>query len=363
MASTNFNNASYGCYFQSMAPQSLGTAQDSAKTAGIEYFQIQHRVPFQPELGQDYLTCERSNSHGHSNQSMAPEPSGQIGHSVNIDSQKSPSPYSVDMLKSIYRASAIPTGFPPSPAISARSIDLLSINEDQTMEIDTPVGRSPLANQASVVTAFTGNHLGPTTPETTPPPSSDESMLQESEDWPLADSPRLEGGGRELQQNHERSKKMHGMDEIRSFVRDHLSIDNSHYDVKQHLEDGPKRKRQKRDYEPSAPPDQSPQSDGEIRTHRATFNVHWQVKEFVEGQFGDVRAVSLGSVIAVTGSARDAQATTVTEYLMQTWPDTALGQNLLELIQEILNEGGEISRGKLNLLQLTLHNLPTLRIY
>jgi hypothetical protein len=87
------------------------------------------------------------------------------------------------------------------------------------------------------------------------------------------------------------------------------------------------------------------------------------VKEFVEEQFGDVRAVSLGSVIAVTGSARDAQATTVTEYLMQTWPDTALGLKLLESIQEILNEGGEISRGKLNLLQLTRQSLPTLRIY
>jgi hypothetical protein len=70
------------------------------------------------------------------------------------------------------------------------------------------------------------------------------------------------------------------------------------------------------------------------------------VKEFVEGQFGGVKAVSLGSIIAVTGSARDAQATTVREYLMRTWPDTGL--MLLELIQEIPNDGGEISRGKLN---------------
>jgi hypothetical protein len=156
---------------------------------------------------------------------------------------------------------------------------------------------------------------------------------------------------------------MHGMDEIRRIVRNHLSIHNSHYGVEQYLEDGPKRKKQKRYYEPNALPDQSPQSCGETRTHRAIFNVHWRVKEFVEEQFGDVRAVSLGSVIAVTGSARDAQATTVTEYLMQTWPDTALGLKLLESIQEILNEGGEISRGKLNLLQLTRQSLPTLRIY
>jgi hypothetical protein len=85
------------------------------------------------------------------------------------------------------------------------------------------------------------------------------------------------------------------------------------------------------------------------------------VKEFVEEQFGNVKAVALDSVIAVTGSARDAYATTVGEYLKRTWPDT--GPMLLASIQEILNEGGEILRGKLNLLELTQYTLPILCIY
>jgi len=358
MASTNFNNASYGYYFQSMAPESLHIVQDSAQIAGIEYSQIQQQVPLQPELGQDHLTSEPYNSHGRSNQLMAPQSAGQIGDSVNIGSQRCPSPYSVDMPQSLYRVSAIPTRLPPSPAISAKGIALPSIRQDQTMEIDTPAGHSQLEYQASEVTAFTGKHPRPTTPETTPPPSSYESMPQESEDWQLANSPRLGFGGHDLQQNYERSKKMHGMDEISRIIWNQLSKDNSHCDVEQHPEDGPKQKRQKRYYEHSPPPDQSPQSGGETRKHRAIFNVHWQVKEFVEGQFGDVKAVSLGSVIAVTGSARDAQATTVREYLMRTWPDTALSLKLLELIQEILNEGEGISRGKLNSLQFTLYSRP-----
>jgi len=76
MASTNFNNAPYSYSFQSTALQPLGTAQDSAQTAGLECSQIQHRVPLQPELGQNYLTFKPCNSHGHSNQPMAPEPAG-----------------------------------------------------------------------------------------------------------------------------------------------------------------------------------------------------------------------------------------------------------------------------------------------
>lgn len=73
------------------------------------------------------------------------------------------------------------------------------------------------------------------------------------------------------------------------------------------------------------------------------------MKEFVEEQFWNVKAVALDSVIAVTGSARDAYAT-MSE---RTWPDT--GPMLLASIREILNEGGEISRGKLNLLQIRIY--------
>ncbi|KAN0102019.1 hypothetical protein V8E51_012529 [Hyaloscypha variabilis] len=233
MASTNFENASHGYSFQSMASESLGTVQD--------------------------------------------------------------------LPQSLYRASAIPSLLPPSPA-SSRDITPLSDRQNQTMEIDTPAGRSSFVYQASRVTAFTGKHSRPATQETTPPPSSHESMLQELEDWQLVNSPRLKFGGDEPQQNHERSKKIHGMNEISRIIRNHLSKNSSHYDVEQHLEDGPKRKRQKRYHEPSAPTDQSPQSGSETRKHRAIFNVHWQVKEFVEEQFGNVKTVALDSVIAVTGN-------------------------------------------------------------
>jgi hypothetical protein len=141
-----------------------------------------------------------------------------MGDSTSTGSQRPPSPYSVDRLQSLYQTSAISIPLPPSPAISARGTALLSIKQDQTMEIDTPAGRTPFAYQASGVTAFTGKHPRPTTPETTPPPSSYESMLQEPEDWQLANSPRFPFGGDEQQQNHGRSKKMHGMDEISRIV-------------------------------------------------------------------------------------------------------------------------------------------------
>jgi hypothetical protein len=127
MASTDFNNASGGYCFRSVAPESLGAVQDSAPIAGIEYSQIQHRVPLQPELGQDYLTPEPCNSHGHSNQSMAPQSAGRIGDSTSTGSQRSPTLYSVDRPQSLYRASVIPIPLPPSPAISARGTTLRSI--------------------------------------------------------------------------------------------------------------------------------------------------------------------------------------------------------------------------------------------
>jgi hypothetical protein len=145
MASTDFNNASGGYCFRSVAPESLDTVQDSAQIAGIEYSKIQHQVPLQPGLGQDYLTLKPCNSHGHSNQSMAPESAGWMGDSTSTGSQRPPSPYSVDRLQSLYQTSAISIPLPPSPAISARGTALLSIKQDQTMEIDTPAGRTPFA--------------------------------------------------------------------------------------------------------------------------------------------------------------------------------------------------------------------------
>lgn len=281
-------------------------------------------------------------SYGHSNLLMAPQSASRIGHSISTRSQRSQSPYSVDRFQSLHGANAIAA--PPSPANSESGIALRSNKQVQAMKVNTPAGCRPYVYQSSLVAGLTGKHSKPTTPETTPPPSSYEFMLEEPEDFELANSPGSAFRVDEPQHNHERSKKVHGMEEISRIVWHHLSRENSYDDGEQYLEDGPKRKRQKRDHNPRTPSDGFPQNDDETRKHRAIFNVHWQVKEFVAGQFGDLRAVSLGSVIVVTGSARDAQATTVREYLLRTWPDTGLV--LLELIQEMLHEGRDISRGK-----------------
>lgn len=179
-------------------------------------------------------------------------------------------------------------------------------------------------------------------------------MLQEPEDFELANSQGSMFGADEPQRNREQSKEVHGMEEISRIVWHHLSRENSYNDGEQYSEDGPKRKRQKRDPNSSSPSNWLPQNRDETHKHRAIFNVHWQVKGFVEGQFGDMKAVSLGSLIVITGSARDAEATTVREYLMRTWPDT--GSILLELIQEMLHEGWDISRGESNSLHLKLNS-------
>jgi hypothetical protein len=224
------------------------------------------------------------------------------------------------------------------------------------MKVNTPVDCGPYVYQASLAAALPGKHFRPTTPETTPPPGSYEFMLEEPEDFELANSPEYASGVDEPNHNHKRSKKVHGMEEISRIVCHHLSRENSYDGGEQYLEGGPKRKRQKRDHNPSTPSNRFPQNDDKPRKHHAIFNVHWQVKEFVEGQFGDLRAVSLGSVIVVTGSARDAQATTAKDYLMRTWPGTGLV--LLELIQEMLHEGRDISTGKSNSMHLKLYSLP-----
>jgi hypothetical protein len=80
---------------------------------------------------------------------------------------------------------------------------------------------------------------------------------------------------------------------------------------------------------------------------QAIFDVEWGVKEFMKEQFGEDCDRPVGSVIALTGSALCAQATTVQAYLKRYWPDT--GPVLLDILQKQLNsEILALSEGKSN---------------
>jgi hypothetical protein len=67
----------------------------------------------------------------------------------------------------------------------------------------------------------------------------------------------------------------------------------------------------------------------------ATFHLRWSLAEFMKEQFCESPQKLIGSVIALTGSATCAQATTVRDYLKRHWPDTGL--LVLEILQKALD--------------------------
>lgn len=62
----------------------------------------------------------------------------------------------------------------------------------------------------------------------------------------------------------------------------------------------------------------------------AQFHVNWGIEEFLRSQFGRVLP-RIGSLVALTGSAFYAQATTCEEYMRTTWPNT--GAFLISALQ------------------------------
>jgi hypothetical protein len=89
------------------------------------------------------------------------------------------------------------------------------------------------------------------------------------------------------------------------------------------------------------------------------FNVTWDLRGFLQSQFGN-RAPRIGSLVALTGSALYAQATTCSDYLQTTWPCS--GAFFLSTLQTAVDSGGNLndqksgnSTGKASLPLLTPH--------
>jgi hypothetical protein len=69
--------------------------------------------------------------------------------------------------------------------------------------------------------------------------------------------------------------------------------------------------------------------------HTATFTVEWDPCSFLQEQeYSESPEEVVERAIAITGSHKDAQATTIVQYLSQTWPTT--GIHLLSLTKEVV---------------------------
>ena len=73
------------------------------------------------------------------------------------------------------------------------------------------------------------------------------------------------------------------------------------------------------------------------------FNVMWGLQGFLQSQFGN-RAPRIGSLVALTGSALYAQATTCSDYLQTTWPRS--GAFFLSTLQTAVDSGGNLDNQK-----------------
>jgi hypothetical protein len=70
-------------------------------------------------------------------------------------------------------------------------------------------------------------------------------------------------------------------------------------------------------------------------SHQASFSMHWPMADFMRGQYGE-DIPRIGSVVVITGATLYAQATTCSEYVVATWPNT--GAFFLTLLEAILNK-------------------------
>jgi hypothetical protein len=71
-----------------------------------------------------------------------------------------------------------------------------------------------------------------------------------------------------------------------------------------------------------------------VLTYPAAIKLHWNLKNFLQGEFEANEAIDLGSVITLTGSACYAQATTCERYMTKNWPSTS--HDVLQLLRVAL---------------------------
>jgi hypothetical protein len=131
----------------------------------------------------------------------------------------------------------------------------------------------------------------------------------------------------------------HGMKDIRRVVLEHLTHTNLNYQP-----------RLKKTYNNLWAEDAKGTKVDELSRYsksqifKANFKIQWDLMKFMKEQFEEASR-PIGSVIALTGSALCAQATTVQEYLTRHWPNT--GPILLGYLQRCLDpERPAFSSGK-----------------
>jgi hypothetical protein len=72
--------------------------------------------------------------------------------------------------------------------------------------------------------------------------------------------------------------------------------------------------------------------------YKTTFRIVWDPLAFVkEQEYREEPGTVVETAITVTGSAKDAQALTCTQYLCQTWPST--GEHTIRLIKHVVSSG------------------------
>ena len=76
-------------------------------------------------------------------------------------------------------------------------------------------------------------------------------------------------------------------------------------------------------------------------SYKVSFEIHWDLVEFMRNQYDDYKNVFLSSVITITGTAIFAQATTCGQYVRQRWP--LKGDAVLEVLQEALRHYTHLS--------------------
>jgi hypothetical protein len=71
------------------------------------------------------------------------------------------------------------------------------------------------------------------------------------------------------------------------------------------------------------------------KTFRVVFNIDWEALSFMRSQYGEI--VPIATVVVLTGSSTNAQATTCGEYVRQNWP--IVGPEVLKIIDKSLASG------------------------
>jgi hypothetical protein len=201
-------------------------------------------------------------------------------------------------------------------------------------------GSNPLA----IDTGLSNARSMPTAPATTPPATQAQSMQQYQQGLlPYDASLQSYSISRALYEECDPFQKMHGMIDIRQIVLSHLA-NQSPSDPAGPSAGKPRHKRPVLDYaQLESSRDTEQPLDASVFKAKARFHVPLEAEVFLKQQFKESDGCSLGSVITLTGTARDAQASTVRDYLGWKWPTT--GPRLLKLIEELIAAGWDTSKG------------------